>query len=126
MGKKVLNPKAWKDASTYLKVQVEDLEDVDLEAEYPDDDQMVMQVFREVVELQDELQEEPRFSQSLLQMFTEKTTLDDDEVWTLITLWQTLASERVGAIKKKKTDEIEAKLMKYITKDGKVEPKAGQ
>lgn len=42
--KKVLNPKVWKDGSTYLKVQVEDLEDVDTEETYPDDDQLLMQV----------------------------------------------------------------------------------
>ena len=40
----MLNPKVWKDGSTYLKVQVEDLEDVDTEETYPDDDQLLMQV----------------------------------------------------------------------------------
>jgi len=124
--KKVLNPTVWKDRSTYLKVQVEDLEDIDKEEKYPDDDQLLMQVFREVVDLQDKLKEEPRFSPTLFSMFNSETNLEDEEVWSLVNLWQTLANERVGAVRKKKTDEIEAKLMKYITKDGKVSPKAGQ
>lgn len=124
--RKVLNPKVWKDRSTYLRVQVEDLEDVDKEESYPDDDQLLMQVFREVVDLQDRLKEEPRFSPTLFSMFNSETNLEDEEVWSLVNLWQTLANERVGAVRKAKTDEIEAKLMKYITKDGKVSPKAGQ
>jgi len=123
---KVLNPKAWKDRSTYLKVQVDDLEDTDGDETFAEDDQLLMQVFKDVVNLQQEVKEEPRFSPALLQLFNSDTDLKDDEVWSMVNLWQTLANERVGAARQKKTDEIEAKLMKYITKDGKVSPKAGE
>ena len=41
-------------------------------------------------------------------------------------LWQTFANERIRAVKKRGSEEVEKKIMDYITQDGKKEPKAGQ
>ena len=45
-------------------------------------------MFREVVDLQDKLKEEPRFSPTLFSMFNSETNLEDEEVWSLVNLWQ--------------------------------------
>lgn len=62
-----------------------------------------------MVDLQDKLKEEPRFSPTLFSMFNSETNLEDEEVWSLVNLWQTLANERVGAVRKKKTDEVSSR-----------------
>eukprot|EP00622_Pseudochattonella_farcimen_P003509 FR738703.1.p1 GENE.FR738703.1~~FR738703.1.p1 ORF type:complete len:363 (+),score=90.47 FR738703.1:72-1091(+) len=123
--KKVLNPRAWKDASTYLKVEDEDIEDIDADDATPDEDKLVRDTFRGVMELQGELKEEPRFSNEILTMFS-GDSLTQDHIWTLTNVWQTLPSERINVVQKKGSDQIEAKLMKYITQRGKVSPKVGQ
>jgi hypothetical protein len=40
-------------------------------------------------------------------------------------LWQTFANERIRAVKKRGSDEVEKKIMDYITEGGKSKPKAG-
>ena len=66
-----------------------------------------------MVDLQDKLKEEPRFSPTLFSMFNSETNLEDEEVWSLVNLWQTLANERVGAVRKKKTDEVSRRHERY-------------
>ena len=81
--------------------------------------------FDEVIELQDSLKEEPRFSPALKSAFKAEEIVEargDEKFWSLATLWQTFASERVRLMSRKGSQEIEAKLLAYITKNGTVSP----
>lgn len=175
--KKVLNPKAWGDASTYLRVEAEELDDAsmlapvgapalvdedapqesaattaigdkvaagereekregesedsgdlggdDKESEWVADKRALCAQFDEVIELQDSLKEEPRFSPALKSAFKAEEIVEargDEKFWSLATLWQTFASERVRLMSRKGSQEIEAKLLAYITKNGTVSP----
>jgi hypothetical protein len=66
--KKVLNPKVWRDASTYLKVEVEDIVDEDASVDYTEEEKELLKTFSDVIDLQDSVKEEPRFSMELKQM----------------------------------------------------------
>jgi hypothetical protein len=147
--RKVLNPEAWSDASTYLRVEAEELDDVvmlpptgaldaaDLsknatalqpsagDDEWTADKRALCAQFDDVIALQDSFKEEPRFSPALKGVFTADDIVEtkgDEKLWALATLWQTFASERIRLLSKKGSQEIESKLLAYITKNGTISP----
>lgn len=125
--KKVLNPSAWRDASTYLQVEVEEVEDVEDDASTEADIAELCNDMDLVVNLQNEFKEEPRFSPQLKGVFTADSMAaageeegGEDKVWAMASLWQTFAGERMSDVQRKGANLIEQKLLAYLTKNGTV------
>jgi len=123
--RRVLNPKAWDDQSTYLRVEVDPIKDEDESNEYPSEEADLCNGFDSIVNLQSANQEEPRFSTSLRGAFATGGKLSDERVWTMASLIQTLSNERVRVKAQLGSKTVEKKVMDFITKNGTVEPNEG-
>lgn len=52
--KRVLNPRVWHDASSYLRVELEDLVEPDADAHYPEEERMLCEAFSRVIRIQND------------------------------------------------------------------------
>lgn len=113
---KIINPTAWFSAKTYLRAEYEEMTDEDADAKYPDEEKQILEVVKSVIELQDKINEEPRFDSASFPTFEDG--LNNKELWSLASYWQTLAKERVNQIGIKAKEAMEKRIVQYISEDG--------
>jgi len=83
--KRVLNPSAWFDRSTYLRAEAEPLEDTDVEVESKPLEEEVMQLLRDLVPLNKELKL-PTYETSLLEE-RNSSRAEKNGLWSLGEVW---------------------------------------
>jgi len=113
--KKILNPKVWEDRSTYLKIEAEYLED----KEEPEDstselEQMLVQTYNKLVELQHEMNEDVKFTKESVDKFK---IAQGKEMWSAVEMWQVFQQQRLLARQQEMQKEFQAKLLAYLIKE---------
>jgi len=112
---KVLNPEAWFDRSTYLKVQVEDMPDTDLEDDCEEETLKLVEAFESVMSMQVELGLEPRFADELRGKL-DLARGEDSGLWNTVALWQEFSHQRLVSIQKNAQRQMQELLLPYIQK----------
>lgn len=112
---KVLNPSVAGTRETYLKAEVEPLEDVGGPASEEEQD-AVKQNFLSIVEAQASLGEEPRFTQAVKEdlSFDVGTSADDKGLWGTILLWQQFLEQRNAVIGQKMQRDIQKEVVNFL------------
>jgi len=116
----VLNPKAAKTRDTYLKAEVRDVVDVD-EGDTSKQEEELNDLFLEVVNTQQSLNEEPRFTDAVKGRlsFGKGSGEDDKGLWGTILLWQQFLEQRTAVVGQRMQREIQAKVTAFL-KDNKL------
>mmetsp|Transcript_1533 Transcript_1533/g.2510 ORF Transcript_1533/g.2510 Transcript_1533/m.2510 type:complete len:320 (+) Transcript_1533:2-961(+) len=113
--KRVLNPKVWSDASSYLKVEVDYIEEVPEEAEEIRPlEERVTAAYRQLVDLQHELQENVKFTKESMDSFNISA---DGGLWATIGMWQVYQQQRILARQQEMQKEFQDKLLSYLSKE---------
>eukprot|EP00287_Rhodomonas_sp_CCMP768_P002159 CAMPEP_0196735810 /NCGR_PEP_ID=MMETSP1091-20130531/14097_1 /TAXON_ID=302021 /ORGANISM="Rhodomonas sp., Strain CCMP768" /LENGTH=374 /DNA_ID=CAMNT_0042079481 /DNA_START=162 /DNA_END=1286 /DNA_ORIENTATION=+ len=115
---KVLNPKAWEDRSTYLKVEFQDVEDEDEDQEQiRSAEEAVTESYQSLVDLQHELDENVKFTKESMNNFN---ISQDGGLWATISMWQIFQQQRLLSRQQEMQAEFQEKLLAYLmkSKDG--------
>ena len=122
---KVLNQAVAGTRETYLKAEVEELVDADEGEELAAMEDEVRQVFCDMVDVQAELGEEPRFTEAVKATLAfgrgnpsrdDKGVwqLDDKGVWGTVQLWQQFLEQRASVVGSKMQREIQKEVVAYL------------
>lgn len=113
--KRVLNPSAARTRETYLKAEVTTITDID-DGETAEAESALHGIFLELVNTQQELNEEPRFTEAVKERlsFSRGTGADDKGLWGTILLWQQFVEQRTSVVGQKMQREIQAKVAAYL------------
>ena len=136
---KILNPSAWETRETYLKVEgklldinssgsnVEMDDDVysrlveKTKAVYeeaaPKQEGNLKESFKSLVELQQELEEDVRFTRASVDTLAISPGDKDEGLWSTIRLWQSYSEQRLVARQNELQREFQDKLLKFLTKE---------
>mmetsp|Transcript_48375 Transcript_48375/g.121912 ORF Transcript_48375/g.121912 Transcript_48375/m.121912 type:complete len:439 (-) Transcript_48375:114-1430(-) len=115
--KRVLNPRAFADRSTYLRVEVEDLVDSDLDTDYSETEQTVMDTVNAVRELQKVAEPTVQFKDAAL---ARQNATRGPGFWGLVSLWQDYLNYRVQESQQRFTKELQTKIISYFESQGSV------
>eukprot|EP00747_Dinoflagellata_sp_TGD_P169202 gnl/TRDRNA2_/TRDRNA2_197569_c0_seq1.p1 gnl/TRDRNA2_/TRDRNA2_197569_c0~~gnl/TRDRNA2_/TRDRNA2_197569_c0_seq1.p1 ORF type:complete len:452 (-),score=77.71 gnl/TRDRNA2_/TRDRNA2_197569_c0_seq1:94-1449(-) len=113
---KVLNPRASTNRSTYLRAEVVEVDDEQTDVNSTEPEGRLRQLFEDLVDVQEKLGEEPRFSQEVKARFnfTKGTGKDDRGLWGAIVLWQTFLEQRGTVIQQRMQREIQNEVFKFF------------
>lgn len=114
---KVLNPEAQESKETYLRAEVEELEDVDSNEDTAGAEARVRKLFHDVVDLQGKLQEDPRLHEEVKTdlTFSRGTSVKDQGLWGISRLWQAFLEERDSLMNDKMQQEVESEVVEYFS-----------
>lgn len=110
--RKVLNPKAFADRSTYLRVEAEDLIDRDIDEDLSLDEEATMKLTRDVDRLQGKISNEVRIGEAALS----KTNATRTGFWGLVTLWQDQVHGRARLCQQRFQRELQETIVSYLKK----------
>lgn len=139
---RVLNPEAWESRDTYLKVEGTIHDDSAEKKDDDDDDSAtttttndvygavvaaatstgheeneVRATFKELVDLQHELQEDVRFTKAASSTLAVKDGSGEDSLWQTIRLWQSFVEQRLMARQNELQQEFQLKLQEFLKKE---------
>jgi len=142
---KILNPSAWTSRETYLKVEgtlidantrgtdqkaeLKSDQDDDVysrlvqktsavyDAPAPKEEANLKESFKNLVELQHELEEDVRFTLASIDTLAVSPGDKDEGLWTTIRLWQSYSEQRLVARQNELQREFQDKLLKFLTKE---------
>mmetsp|Transcript_9357 Transcript_9357/g.17386 ORF Transcript_9357/g.17386 Transcript_9357/m.17386 type:complete len:537 (-) Transcript_9357:182-1792(-) len=114
--KKVLNPRAWRTRETYLKAEVEVIEDTDLDVDTSAAEADVTNRFKALIEGQTELNDQPRFSKEVMANinFTRSTKAEEAGLWQMVELWQSFLQARDKSLLIPLQRQMQAELQRAI------------
>mmetsp|Transcript_64388 Transcript_64388/g.134365 ORF Transcript_64388/g.134365 Transcript_64388/m.134365 type:complete len:403 (+) Transcript_64388:79-1287(+) len=111
---RVLNPKAWEDRSTYLKVECEPVEDVEEDnADISAAEELVTGAYQQLVSLQHELDENVKFTKESMSKFN---ISQDGGLWATISMWQVFQQQRLLSRQQEMQAEFQEKLISFLMK----------
>jgi len=111
---KVLNPSAWEDRSTYLKVEFQPMEDEEEDLQnIRSAEEAVTGAYRSLVDLQHELDENVKFTKDSMNNFN---ISQDGGLWATISMWQIFQQQRLLSRQQEMQAEFQEKLLKYLMK----------
>lgn len=110
--RKVLNPKAFADRTTYLRVEAEDLIDEDIDQDLSLDEEATMKLTGEVDKLQGKIGNEVRIGEAALS----KTNATRTGFWGLVTLWQDQVHGRARLCQQRFERELQETIVTYLKK----------
>lgn len=140
---RILNPEAWQSRATYLKIEgtIHDDSGKDVgdknSGGIPDVSRMVLdsvygavaaaasvkeendlrRVFKDLVDLQHELEEDVRFTKAATKTLAVKDGPGEDGLWQTIRLWQSFAEQRLLARQNELQQEFQEKLKDFLQKE---------
>ena len=143
---KILNPSAWESRETYLKVEgtlmdantagtdtkkelMDEFVDDDVysrlvekakavyEAPAPKEEANLKLSFKELVELQHDLEEDVRFTRASIDTLAVSPGDKDEGLWTTIRLWQSYSEQRLVARQNELQREFQDKLLQFLMKE---------
>lgn len=118
--KRLLNPRALVDRTTYARAVVEDFVDTDTDAECSAAEEAATDRFREVVALHADLGDaEPVRFVDLVPAGNMMTRGDDGGLWQTANLWQALFRERVGALRTRQSIAEQRLVVDWLKRSGK-------
>ena len=113
--KTILNPESFEKADTYLKGEVEYLEDSETDdAAASTAEAALKENYEQLVSLQHEILEDVKFTKDSVQNFN--TTVGKG-FWTTVEMWQVFQQQRLMAKQQEMQREFQTKLIQYLTKD---------
>lgn len=118
--KRVLNPRAFADRSTYLRVEAEDLIDTDLDEDHGDAEERLMQGVYQVAALQKTAEPTVRFTEEAL---IGQNATRGPGFWRLVDLWQEYLGFRIRECQTRFERQLEAKLMAYFEDKKSADPR---
>lgn len=110
--RKVLNPKAFADRTTYLRVEAEDLIDEDIDEDLSLDEEATMKLTGDVDKLQGKIGNEVRIGEAALS----KTNATRTGFWGLVTLWQDQVHGRARLCQQRFQRELQETIVTYLKK----------
>lgn len=110
--RQVLNPSRWSEADTYLRVEVEPLEDVDGDADLSSDEAALIEILRSVEEIQNELKEVVRFSPGIAAKFN-ASRQQENGLWGIVQLWADFLDVRKQAKQERLRADVGSLLQEY-------------
>eukprot|EP00930_Biecheleria_cincta_P072136 TRINITY_DN59584_c0_g1_i1.p1 TRINITY_DN59584_c0_g1~~TRINITY_DN59584_c0_g1_i1.p1 ORF type:complete len:399 (-),score=58.30 TRINITY_DN59584_c0_g1_i1:79-1275(-) len=113
--KRVLNPRAYADASTYLRVEVEELVDDDLDVNSTDLEHTVKELLEEVGRLQRETNFEVQFRAERLEGLN---ATRGPGFWGMVELWKNYLGQRAKLLQSKFEAELKSLLVAFFKKSG--------
>eukprot|EP00535_Pseudo-nitzschia_heimii_P000452 CAMPEP_0197174120 /NCGR_PEP_ID=MMETSP1423-20130617/781_1 /TAXON_ID=476441 /ORGANISM="Pseudo-nitzschia heimii, Strain UNC1101" /LENGTH=464 /DNA_ID=CAMNT_0042623017 /DNA_START=168 /DNA_END=1562 /DNA_ORIENTATION=+ len=132
---KILNPEAWETRSTYLKAEGTIHDDSGKDDEPKDepaagnvygaviaaatskDENALRIVFKKLVDLQHELEEDVRFTKAATSTLAVKDGPDQDGLWQTIRLWQSFIEQRLMSRQNELQQEFQEKLKEFLKKE---------
>ena len=113
--KTILNPESFEKADTYLKGEVEYLEDSETDdAAASTAEAALKENYEQLVSLQHEILEDVKFTKDSVKNFN--TTVGKG-FWTTVEMWQVFQQQRLMAKQQEMQREFQTKLIQYLTKD---------
>eukprot|EP00667_Euglena_gracilis_P006046 EG_transcript_6088 len=118
--KRLVNPRAVVDTSTYLRAVVEDFVDVDEDVDYLQTETKLSDMFRAVASLHEKLRDaEPvRFAYDMAPPGNQMTRGDSGTFWETATLWQALFRERLTFLHMRRTRAEQELVQKWLKDQG--------
>jgi hypothetical protein len=129
----VLNPEAWEERDTYLKIEgtIADDSHEDTTTETPTDDvygsvvaaanhkeeRDLIDSFGKLVDIQHGLEEDVRFTQAAKATLAVKDGPSEDGLWQTIRLWQSFVDQRLMARQNELQRDFQEKLQDFLKKD---------
>jgi len=133
---RVLNPEAWETRDTYLKIEGTihddsgksasesdenpkggDVYGAVVEAATTKEENDLKSVFKELVDLQHELEEDVRFTKAASKSLAVKDGAGEDGLWQTIRLWQSFVEQRLMARQNELQQEFQEKLKDFLKKE---------
>lgn len=132
---KILNPEAWETRDTYLKAEGTILDDSGKNDEPKDEPQAdsvygavvaaastkeenaLRIIFKKLVDLQHELEEDVRFTKTATITLAVKDGPDEDGLWQTIRLWQNFIEQRLMSRQNELQQEFQEKLKEFLKKE---------
>lgn len=132
---KILNPEAWTTRQTYLKAEGVILDDSRKDAEPKDepgagnvygaviaaavtqDENALRIIFKKLVDLQHELEEDVRFTQAATSTLAVSDGPEEDGLWQTIRLWQNFIEQRLMSRQNELQQEFQESLKEFLRKD---------
>lgn len=140
---KILNPSAWETRETYLKVEGKlldvnaagptvEFDEANVDDVYsrlvekttavyeeaaPKEEGNLKESFKNLVELQQELEEDVRFTLASIDTLAVSPGDKDEGIWSTIRLWQSYSEQRLVARQNELQREFQDKLLKFLTKE---------
>ncbi len=132
---KIINPEVWSSRETYLKAEGVILDDSGKSDEPKDeeeagaiygaviaaavtkDENALRIIFKKLVDLQHELEEDVRFTKAATSTLAVKDGPDEDGLWQTIRLWQNFIEQRLMSRQNELQQEFQDKLKDFLKKD---------
>lgn len=132
---KILNPEAWETRATYLKAEGTIHDDSGKDEEPKDepqagnvygavvaaatskDENALRIIFKKLVDLQHELEEDVRFTKAATSTLAVKDGPDQDGLWQTIRLWQSFIEQRLMSRQNELQQEFQEKLKEFLKKE---------
>ena len=115
---KVLNPSVAATRKSYLRAEVTELRDSDAagNAATANAEAELLKMFENLVDMQAELKEEPRFTEAVkgTLAFGPGTGKEDKGLWGTIVLWQQFLEQRAQVVGNKMQREIQKKVVDFL------------
>jgi len=109
--KRVLNPRAFADRSTYLRVEAEDFVDSDEGADCEASEEQLLDSVRQVGELQRSVGVEVQFKEDWLENVNATRGAG---FWGMVSLWQDYLTQRAQQCQKKFERELQTKVQAFL------------
>jgi len=132
---KILNPEAWETRDTYLKaeatihddsgkddepkdeLQADNVYGAVVAAAISEEENAVRITFKELVDLQHDLEEDVRFTKAATSTLAVKDGPDKDGLWQTIRLWQSFVEQRLMSRQNELQQEFQEKLKEFLKKE---------
>ena len=127
---KILNPEAWSTRATYLKAEGVIHDDSGKDAEPKDeagavygaviaaavtkDENALRIIFKKLVDIQHELEEDVRFTKAAASALAVKDGPDEDGLWQTIRLWQSFIEQRTMSRSNELQQDFQEKLKAFL------------
>lgn len=114
---RVINPDAWASRKTYLKTEASILPEDDATDEDPMNEKLLIDAFKDMVNIQHDLEEDVRFTKSATTTLAIKPGAGESGLWQTIKLWQSFVDQRLMARQNELQRDFQEKLQSYLKRE---------
>jgi len=113
---KILNPSVWRDRSSYLKVEAEEMVDTDAEEDHTEAESRLSELIKAVMTMQIHVDQDVRLEIPLVDGKVDVSPRIAG-YWSVVNLWQEFCHQRLLMIQAKAQQQIQELLLPYIQPD---------
>ena len=134
---RILNPEAWENRDTYLRVEGSITDDsgkaknggvatnpndvyaavAQASEQNPKEEKALRSAFAELVEIQHELEEDVRFTRASVMTLAVKPGSEKDGLWQTVRLWQSFVDQRLMSRQNELQSDFQKRLQEYLQKE---------